>query len=421
MTEVRPLLVSFWDNHGGAASAMYRLHQGLQQARVDSQIMVGHKYSDDPSVRIPWIYRSKSRRRVAHVSEKVLKKFYRKTSSNTPWSSNLFPTLGAGAFNRPDYNVINLHWVGSGFVPISTVAQIRKPIVWTLHDMWPFTGGCHYSGSCSKYVEQCGACPQLGSSQNLDLSRAIWRMKHQQWLSSQMVIVAPSQWLAQCARDSALFHQQRIEVIPNGIDTTLYRPMAKAAARIKLGLPQEAQIVLFIAMNSTSDPRKGYQLLRPALHRLVQDATIPNLQIVIIGSDGAHDDSLPKIPIHYMGRVNDEQRLALLYAAADVMVAPSLEDNLPNTVLESLACGTPSVAFAIGGMPDMIEHQATGYLARPFEIEDLAYGISWVLEDGERHARLAYQARVLIEREFSLSLQAKRYISLYSEVGGVST
>ncbi len=246
---------------------------------IDSSILAGRKFSDDPAVWKPWIYRSEIRRKILVALERVPKLIYRKMQHGIPWSTDLLPTLGGAVFNHSDCNIINFHWVSSGLVPISTLRQIRKPIVWTLHDMWPFTGGCHYSGQCTNYLTSCGACPQLASSKTSNLSRLIWRTKRQQWRDLDLTLVSPSRWLAACARKSSLFHQQRIEVIPNGIDTQLYCPKTKANPRAELWLPQEAKLLLFSAMSSTSDRRKGYHLLQPAVRRLAQVPSLTDLPV----------------------------------------------------------------------------------------------------------------------------------------------
>ena len=425
MTELRPLLVSYQDIYGGAARATYRLHVGLQKEGIASRILAANKTSDDPTVSLPWLYRSSLRRRAALKLEMLPRRFYSERGAPpTPWSTNLLPTLGGGAFNHHDANLIHLHWIGSGIVPIPTLAKIRKPLLWTLHDMWGITGGCHYAADCTRYFDACGACPQLASTNDLDLSRVILRAKQKHWQSLKFTVVSPSRWLADCARKSTLFRSKRIEVIPNGLDTDIYRPMAKEAVRVELGLPQHSKLILFGALNSTSEPRKGYQLLLPALHRLAQamtqDARLANLALVVVGADGpatnASPGDAPPIPIHYAGYVTNEEKIAALYAAADLFVAPSLEDNLPNTVMEALACGVPSVAFNVGGMPDMIEHQANGYLATPFEVEDLAKGMAWILADDQQRARLGERARAKVMAEFTLSHSARQYQTLYTQL-----
>jgi glycosyltransferase involved in cell wall biosynthesis len=206
-------------------------------------------------------------------------------------------------------------------------------------------------------------------------------------------------------------------VIANGLDIQRYKPIEKSFARNLLGLPQNKQLILFGAMSSTSDRRKGFHLLLPALKKLSQGQMGQDrLELVVFGASQPLEPPDFGFKTHYLGRLNDDISLALVYAAADIFVAPSTEDNLPNTVMEALACGIPCVAFKIGGMPDMIEHQQNGYLAHPYDIEDLAQGINWVLENTERYNQLCIQARQKVEQEFTLELQAEKYLELYSDI-----
>jgi glycosyltransferase involved in cell wall biosynthesis len=205
-------------------------------------------------------------------------------------------------------------------------------------------------------------------------------------------------------------------VIPNGLDLQKYKPIERSLARKLLDLPQDKQLILFGAMKSTSDRRKGFHLLLPALQKLSQSEWQKRLELVVFGASEPLEPPDFGFKANYIGKLGDDISLSLLYAAADVFVAPSVQDNLPNTVMEALACGTPCVAFKIGGMPDMIEHEQNGYLAQPYEVEDLARGIAWVLEDRERYEKLCDRAREKAEEEFTLELQAQRYLSLYKEL-----
>jgi len=315
---------------------------------------------------------------------------------------------------QPD--VINLHWICNGFVQIESIAKLNCPLVWTLHDMWPFTGGCHYSGDCRGYEHNCGTCPQLGSNTAWDLSRLTWQRKARAWRNISLTVVTPSRWLAQCARASTLFGQRRIEVIPYGIDTAVYKPLGQSYARDILNLPQSRFLILFGALNTTADRRKGYALLLSALQQLQTSYWNKSPELVLLGTEESNLENQTGFKTHCLGNLSDDVALALAYSAADTFVAPSLQDNLPNTVLEALACGTPSVAFNIGGMPDLIEHQANGYLAEPYRVEDLANGIAWILQDSDRHHKLSDRARQTVEQQFSLALQARRYADLYADV-----
>jgi glycosyltransferase involved in cell wall biosynthesis len=411
------LLLSINDREGGAARATYRLHQGLQKVGVSSQMLVQHKVSSDPTVANPFDKFSRAYNGLKVLLDRLPLIFYEQQGE--VFSVQWLPDRLHNHITDLCPEVINLHWVGAGYVQIETLTHLHKPLVWTLHDMYPFTGGCHYSQDCDLYTAACGACPQLQSSRQQDVSRWIWHRKAKSWRSIDLTLVAPSQWLANCARSSSLFRNHRIEVIPNGIDTQIYKPVDRTVARHLLNLPQDRQLILFTATKATSDRRKGFHLLQTALQHLSQTPWRERVEAIVVGA-GQPPESSPTlstgIRTHYLGKLSDDISLALVYAAADVFVAPSTQDNLPNTVLEAIACGTPCVAFKIGGMPDLIDHQQNGYLAQPFQIEEFAEGIVWILADRERHRQLAIAARHKAEQEFSQELQARRYHDLFQQI-----
>jgi glycosyltransferase involved in cell wall biosynthesis len=408
------LLLSHSEN-GGAGRAAYRLHQGMHKIGINSQMLVQNKSGDDKAVLAPKTRLAESIARMRVAIDAIPLKFYpqrHKTAFSPQWLPDQI--IKQVARYQPD--VINLHWLNEGYMQIETIAKLKKPIVWTLHDMWAFTGGCHYNQECDRYTARCGRCPQLNSSKDLDLSRWIFERKVKAWQQLNLTIVTPSRWLAKAASSSSLFRNVRVEVIPYGIETNIYKPIDRRFARNLLNLPQDKQLLLFGAMNATSDRRKGFHLLQPSLQKLSQSGYIDNIELVVFGASSGDSNADIGMKTHYLGRVSDDISLALIYASADVFIAPSIQDNLPNTVMEAIACGTPCVAFDIGGMPDMIEHQQNGYLAKPFDIEDLTRGIMWVLEG--RHEKLGYHARQKAEQEFPLSLQAQRYLSLFNEICG---
>ncbi len=412
---MKVLLVSHSDINGGAARSAYRLHQGLHKIGIDSQMLVQEKLSDDKAVIAPstkWEERiSKSRVAV----DALPLKFYRQRQDVTfsfQWlPDQVFPKI---ANFQPD--IINLHWINKGYIQIETLAKFSQPLIWTFHDMWAFTGGCHYSQNCDRYTVSCGTCPQLGSSQSWDLSRWVWQRKAKAWKNLNLTVVTPSSWLAKCASSSSLFKDIRIEVIPYGLDTEKYKPINRQLAREILNLPQDKRLILFGSLYATRDKRKGFHLLQGALQELSQFGWQDSMELVIFGASQPANPPDFGFKTHYLGKLNDDISLALVYSAADVFVLPSVEDNLPNTILEAIACGTPCVAFNIGGMPDMIEHQKNGYLAQAYKIEDLAQGIAWVLEKEEIHHKLSYRAREKTEKEFTLENQAHRYLSLFNDI-----
>ncbi|MEG3863332.1 glycosyltransferase family 4 protein [Microcoleus sp. herbarium12] len=416
---MKVVILNSSDTVGGAARAAYRLHQGLHGIGVSSQMLVKNKKSGDPNVIL-------SEPGIANKFDKIVS-----TISNSPlrlypqrnpviFSPQWLPDSLAAKVAKIQPDIINLHWVCGGYMQVESVRKFNRPLVWTLHDMWSFTGGCHYSEECDRYTESCGSCPQLHSSKDADLSRWVWERKAKAWKNIDLTVVSPSAWLAKCASSSSLFKDYRVEVIPYGIDIQKYKPIKSQWAREILNLPKDKQIVLFGIAGGTSNRWKGFNLLVSALQSLTKSGWKDRIELLVFGSSQPENAVELGFNAHYLGNLADDISLATVYAAADVFVAPSIYDNLPNTVMEAAACGIPSVGFKIGGMPDLIEHCSNGYLAKPYETEDLATGIAWVLENRDRHQQLCTRARQKVEQEFSSEIQARRYLSLFSELEGAA-
>lgn len=416
---MNPLLLCRSDIEFGADRAAYRLHQGLRLIDVESQMLVQNKLTSDDAVICPHGILGKKLVNFRETFDAWPVKFYRQRQDTMFWPG-WFPDRIQSQMANLTADVINIHWICRGYLQIETLAKLNKPIVWTFHDMWGFTGGCNYTDNCDRYKSACGNCPQLNSQRDRDLSRWVWQRKAKSWKNLNLAVVTPSQWLAEETRASALFKEVlpnvRVEVIPNGIDTEQYQPFDRSIARNILKLPEDKKLVLFGAMSATSDRRKGFHLLQPALQSLSKSGWPNKIELVIFGSSRPTHPPDLGFPCHYLGKLSDDISLKLVYAAADLFVAPSLQDNLPNTVMESIACGTPCVAFNIGGMPDMIDHQQNGYLASAYDTEELARGIAWVLENRDRHQKLCHQARQKAQAEFTLEIQARRYLSLFTEM-----
>ncbi|PSB21079.1 glycosyl transferase [filamentous cyanobacterium CCP2] len=414
---MKALLLSTEDAGSGSTRAAYRLHRSFRAIGIDSRMLVQTKHSDDTTV-----IGSKSSSGAGQVVagmrvvlDRLPLKLYRQREKSS-YSLQWLPNKLTPAITQINPDIVHLHWICQGYLQIETLSQFQQPIVWTLRDMWAFTGGCHYNFDCEHYTNSCGSCPQLGSRQDWDLSRWVWKRKAKAWKNLNLTIVALSSWLADCAAASSLFRDVRIEVIPNGIDTRQYRPFDRQLSRNLLNLPQDKQLILFGAVNSTSDPRKGFHLLQPALQNLRQLLPDDAVELIVFGASQPEKPPELGFRCRYLGQLNDDLSLALLYSAADVFVAPSIQENLANTVLEALACGLPCVAFAIGGMPDLIVHQQNGYLATPYQIDDLTKGILWVMENQERHQRLSTSARQRIEQSFTMETPARRYLSLFNDL-----
>lgn len=418
---MKVLLINTFDTNSGSALAAQRLMRGLRSTGTDAALLVQKKSSQDPNVLgVETKFEEITAKGSRFLNNLPLKLQQRSVSEfSVPWLPQITPKFAQPYFKaaqiKPD--LVNLHWVNYNYLQIEAIQKFQVPLVWTLHDMWPFTGGCHYSQDCDRFTKTCGACPQLNSNVEEDLSHWTWQRKFKAWQTLNLTIVTPSYWLSKRARESSLFKDRRIEVIHNGLDTTVYRPLKKQVARQSLNLPLNRPLILFGAINATSAKRKGFHLLQAALSHLCQNHWNDRADVVIFGASSSEE--LPDLGFktHCLGRLNDDSSLALAYAAADVFVAPSLDENLPNTLVESIACGTPCVAFNIGGISDIIEHQKNGYLAQPYQTKDLAQGITWLL-NSDRYQQLCDHARQMAEQKFTLEIQAQRYSSLFTEILG---
>lgn len=413
---LKPLLLSTYDQFGGGAPrATYRLHQALRQLGVLAHLMVDSKTSDDATIIGPTTELEKGLVRLKPVLNRLPLKRYPQRQP-TPFSAQWLPERSPAKIAQLNPNLIHLHWVCDGFIKIENLGRYGKPLIWTLRDMWPFTGGCHYSYTCQKYTQTCGKCPQLNSNHDHDLSRRIWQRKAKAWKALNLTVVALSHWMATCARNSTLFQNKRIEVIPNGIDTNIYRPFDVALARQIFNLPPNKTYILFGAQAALTDERKGFALLSSALQALKSKVDDNDIALLIFGATKPPCPPNLGYKTHYLGTLCDDVTLALLYAAADLFVLPSQADNLPNTVLEAMACGTPCVSFAVGGVPDLIDHQVNGYLAEPFSSQSLATGIAWLLADEARRKQCASQARCKVESTFTREQIARQHLNLYQQV-----
>ena len=413
---MKVLMLNTFDVIGGAARSATRLQQGLRKQGIASELLVQFKGGEAADVTCKSGALSKLARRLKIFFGLLPVRFYPNRPENN-FTPALLPDRVAAEVAGLKADLIHLHWLGAGFLRVESVRQLArfgKPLLWTLHDSWPFTGGCHVPYDCTRYRQNCGACPVLGSQRENDLSRRTWARKERAWSGLHLNLVAPSRWLADCAAASSLFRGARIEVIPNGLDTEIFQPRDKEYSRNLLGLPQDRKIILFGAMRATTDPNKGFQLLAQALQTLKQGGS--DLLLLVFGNDDADRFSELGVPVVGLGRVADERRLAAIYAAADLFVAPSRQEAFGQTAAEALACGIPVVAFGATGLLDIVEHQRCGYLATPYESEDLARGIAWVLADPARHAGLSRRARQKAVEEFGLARMAERYATLYRKL-----
>jgi glycosyltransferase involved in cell wall biosynthesis len=315
----------------------------------------------------------------------------------------------------PEADIVNLHWI-SGFIDyrsfFSSLPEQTR-IVWTLHDMNPFTGGCHYDMGCAKYLEGCGACPQLGSEHLKDLSREIWKRKYSLFSSldpARLNLIALNRWMAGEIQRSPFLNRFPVSIIPNGLNTSVFKPRDKKIAREFLEINQEAKVVLFVA-HSTYIKRKGLDMLMQALWGL---RNLPSLTLISVGRNKPHVDF--GMEHLHLGHIDNDLVLSQIYHAADVFVIPSLQDNLPNTLMEAMACGTPSVGFDASGIPDLIRPEKTGFLVKNFDIEAMRNAIRELLTNTELRSSMSRQCRNCVLDEFTQEHQADNYSKFYESI-----
>ena len=415
---MRILHVSTFDTAGGAALAAYRLHRGLIDAGHDSRMLVARRDSQDPSVLAPEgarDLRSRLLRRARRLRIDRDFQKYRQTRPGWPerFSDDRAPVDFENAADLDSYDVVNLHWIG-GLLDCRRffrAVPAGVPVVWTLHDMNAFTGGCHYDAGCGRYTSICGACPQLGSTEEADLSNAVWRRKDSMYSRlepNRLHFITPSRWLAdEIGRSSLLGDRFPVSVIPYGVDTEAFAPRDKEAARAVLGIPRDARVVLFLAY-SLAATRKGFGILTEALRGLPHDQ---NVVVISVGA-GEASVELEGSQLH-LGKISQFRLLSMVYSAADLFVIPSVQDNLPSTVLESLSCGTPIVGFDAGGIPEMVRPGVTGSLASAGSAPDLAAAIWSLLEDRAARRRMSTECRRVALTEYGMEEYVSRYETLY--------
>ena len=411
---MRVLIVNTSERTGGAAIAANRLMHALNRNGVEAQMLVRDRKTDALEVvSIPQSWRLKANflweRGVIWLNNGLSKQgIFQVDIANAGTDITTLP-----AFQQAD--VIHLHWVNQGFLSLKNLERIcasGKPVVMTLHDQWYFTGICHYSSDCDKYRTQCEKCPML-KGPGIDLARRVYNRKRAIYEGRNITFVGCSRWMADLARKSSLTRGHTVTNVPNAIDTDVFKPMDKLEARRRHNLPMDKRLLLFGAQRIT-DKRKGFDFLVEACeHISMHHPTLPGqLEVVVLGGDAPSVKELLPLPVHIVNYLSNEDDIAQLYNAVDLFVTPSLQDNLPNTIVEAMSCGTPCVGFDVGGIPEMINHKQDGYVADYCDSLDFAQGIAWCLNP-DRQPALSAAARAAALATYSQSVAATRYLSIY--------
>ncbi len=436
-SHIRVLSVCTSDTSGGAARAAYRIHQGVRSLGVDSRMFVKNKSSQDPYVHALAEYAPNNSLYnaldwcVNKVKNKIQHYYWNQyPNKDVNYKSDIRGSRLHGALQAWDYDVLHLHWINGRFIDIDDLRKVNKPIVWTLHDSWPFCGICHYFLSCDGYQHQCGNCPQLGSSNLNDISHKVWQRKAEIYKDLDVRIVSPSKWLADCAQKSSLFGDRDICVIPNCLDTGLFRPLSKDDIRVIAERQQNAVVrcilceaneekglakplILFGAMQAAKDRIKGFINLLSALQLLDEQGFEASFVVF-----GAEAQELPmqfkNIDLTFVGYIRDAAVLTALYTISNVMVVPSFSEVFGQTASEAMACATPVVAFRCTGIQDVVE-DGCGYLAEPYSSEALANGIRYCIEHNPDNV-LGKAARLSVEKRFAMDFVAKQYMQLYESL-----
>ena len=407
---MRVLIVNTSERTGGAAVAANRLMMALNNNGVKAKMLVRDKESDSLTV----VGLPKSPMLNWHfLWERLVIFFHCRFSRKHLFEIDL-ANSGSDITKLREFqeaDVIHLHWINQGMLSLSGIRKILKsgkPVVWTMHDIWPATAICHLTLNCRNFTTHCHNCRLLpGKGSSSDLSTSVWRKKEKMLEDSSIYFVTCSHWLEQEAKASALLRGQKIVSIANPIDTHIYRSGDKQTARKNLGLPEDKRLILFVSQRVTNK-NKGMDYLIDACRQL------KDYELVILG--GHAEEVVDQLPLkaHPLGYVNDERRIVEIYQAVDVFVLPSLSENLPNTIMEAMACGVPCVGFKVGGIPEEIDHKRNGYVAEYRDSDDLARGIRWILSEAD-YDQLSQEAVRKVAHSYSQQSVAISYLDVYHQ------
>jgi glycosyltransferase involved in cell wall biosynthesis len=412
---MRIALINTYADNGGAAVACLRLTQALRTQQQAATMVVAQQNAAHPHVVATAVHQpQKLGYYAAFAAERLDFLRYEKSKNiRFAYSPANFGTDIRRVPAVADADVLHFHWINHGFLSlnfIEKIAALHKPVVFTLHDQWLFTGGCHYSNECTHYEKQCGNCTEfLKKPHATDLSHRIYlRKKEIIPKIKNLKVVTCSPWLAKLAQNSGILQGVDVQAISNCIDTQVYAPLPAAAARQMLGLPDAGVPLVLFAAGNVADSRKGFEYLIQALQHLKNKNTAAEL--LIFGK--CPPEILNHLPLktHYLGKLTDENKIIQAYNAASVYVTPSLQDNLPNTIVEALACGVPVAAFDTGGIPQMVEQAQTGYIVPQKNSVLLASAIEFCIKN-QNTMRPA--ARNFALKNYAYDRIAQEYMAVY--------
>lgn len=414
-------------DHGGAGIAASRLHQILCDNAITSTMYVASK--KHKNARIHVIPTTKKTIRLLPDGYSELSEYPNtwqaisseiKKYKNRPDNLELFsiPQQLFDPASVPfwsDFGIIHLHWISTMLDPSCCKEHLKNiPIIWTLHDMNPFTGGCHHSDDCEKYREHCGACPHLGSNDEKDLSFQTWRSRMSAYRELDLHIVAPSQWLAEKAKSSSLFSRFPIHIIPNAHPLDIFRPLNRTIIRKNMNFHDEEFVICFSAQ-FLNNIRKGFSYLLGALKLIADNTLINKIHLLLLGKNPPEDFFKLGIKATHLGHISEQSSMAIVYNACDALVLPSIAENMPNVICEALGCGTPVVASAVGGIPEMIQHESTGWLSSPKNAESLASGLIWA-QNSKQDPSIRLRCRSFALEKWSVPTVSRMYKQLYSGI-----
>ncbi len=418
--------IAYSDNCGGAARAAYRIHNSLVAHQfengISSKMRVLKKFTKNNTVKGGPAFNNKIQYQFQKNINRVARYIYSYIYPESSFFSLAWPSTGLSRelnfeYEKNNLDIVNLHYLSENTLSVKEIGNLKMPLVWRLNDQWPFCSSEHYYEP-DNLIDDEEYVTGYKKKKLLDLKHIIWLNKKYSW-NRKIYIIAPSKWIAECASKSYLFKNQPIQVIPSAIDLNFWSPVNKNEARYKLNLPMNKKLLLFGAFGALSDFRKGGDLLLKSLAILNQKISKElreNIELIIFGANRSEVEIKTDFKLKYVGKINNDEILKLYYSASDLFVLPSRKDNLPGTGIESHACGTPVVAFNVGGLPDIIDDKKTGSLAEPFEPESLAQEILWVIENAERNNNLKKTAREKAIKVWDEKRISKIYSDYYFQI-----